>query len=363
MHQQHPGRAAPGRLLELPGPATVLGEVGAAEAARLPGGGRRLVHQHEQQLPPQVGPLVVVPALGGGLDAEAHEDHLGLEPHLAAALPAGRHQVLAERRRQRAAGAVEGERALGGPELHALHLGALQVALAHRRRQPQRPELGLQVADRQRPAALPGAAPLQEVVGQEGQVGAQGGLLDQGAGPGGRGRRGRGEDGGEEGGWQRVHGGGPHGWRRILARALVRGFRPVPLGLGLTARLTSDVRTFTQENVAGVVRGTDPALAREAVLYSAHWDHFGVVDGTIRNGAVDNASGCAAALALAQAAAGSPARRSQVFLFTFGEEQGLLGASAWVQEGPWPVADTVANLNLESLNFVCLLYTSPSPRD
>ncbi|MBK9516102.1 MAG: M28 family peptidase [Anaeromyxobacter sp.] len=138
----------------------------------------------------------------------------------------------------------------------------------------------------------------------------------------------------------------------LRARALVRGFRPVPLGLGLTARLTSDVRTFTQENVAGVVRGTDPALAREAVLYSAHWDHFGVVDGTIRNGAVDNASGCAAALALAQAAAGSPARRSQVFLFTFGEEQGLLGASAWVQEGPWPVADTVANLNLESLNFV-----------
>ncbi len=138
----------------------------------------------------------------------------------------------------------------------------------------------------------------------------------------------------------------------LRARALTRSFRPVPLGVTATARLTSDLRTFTQENVAGLVRGTDPALAKEAVIYSAHWDHFGVVEGSIRNGAVDNASGCAAVLAAAQAAVASPARRTQLFLLTFGEEQGLLGASAWVQEAPWPIADTVADLNFESLNFV-----------
>ncbi len=138
----------------------------------------------------------------------------------------------------------------------------------------------------------------------------------------------------------------------LVARAGRADFRPVPLGLTATARLVSAVRRFEQENVAGVVRGADPALAREAVVYSAHWDHFGVADGKILNGAVDNASGCAALLAMAEAVAASPARRSQVFLFTFGEEQGLLGASAWVRAAPWPLADTVANLNLESLNFV-----------
>ena len=138
----------------------------------------------------------------------------------------------------------------------------------------------------------------------------------------------------------------------LRARALRRDFRPVALGLTAAARLQSEVRRFTQENVAGLVRGTDPALAGEAVVYSAHWDHFGRVGDRIFNGAVDNASGCAAVLAMAEAAAASPARRSQLFLFTFGEEQGLLGAAAWVARPPWPLADTVADLNLESLNWV-----------
>lgn len=138
----------------------------------------------------------------------------------------------------------------------------------------------------------------------------------------------------------------------LRARALRRDFRPVPLGVTASARLVSAVRRFQQENVAGLVRGTDPRLAGEAVLYSAHWDHFGVADGKIHNGAVDNASGCAALLAMAQAAVAGPAGRSQLFLFTFGEEQGLLGAAAWVRDPPWPLAGTVAALNLESLNFV-----------
>jgi Zn-dependent M28 family amino/carboxypeptidase len=138
----------------------------------------------------------------------------------------------------------------------------------------------------------------------------------------------------------------------LRVRALRRDFRPVALGVTGVGRLTSAVRRFDQENVAGVVRGADPALAGEAVVYSAHWDHFGVAGGKLFNGAVDNASGCAALLAMAQAAAASPARRSQLFLFTFGEEQGLLGALAWVRRPPWPLARTVADLNLESLNWV-----------
>ena len=138
----------------------------------------------------------------------------------------------------------------------------------------------------------------------------------------------------------------------LRAQALRRDFRPVPLPVAATVRLRSEVRAFSQENVAGLLRGTDAKLASEAVIYSAHWDHFGVAGGRLFNGAVDNASGCAAVLAMAQAAVASPARRSQIFLFTFGEEQGLLGASAWVSHPPWPLQATVADLNLESLNFV-----------
>jgi Zn-dependent M28 family amino/carboxypeptidase len=73
---------------------------------------------------------------------------------------------------------------------------------------------------------------------------------------------------------------------------------------------------------------------------------------TIYNGAVDNASGCAALLAMAQAAIHAPAKLSQMFLFVCAEEQGLLGSKAYAAEPLWPLARTAADLNLDSLNFV-----------
>jgi Zn-dependent M28 family amino/carboxypeptidase len=129
-------------------------------------------------------------------------------------------------------------------------------------------------------------------------------------------------------------------------------FRPVELGLRAEGRLVSAVRSFPQFNVAGVVEGTDPELKHELVIYSAHWDHLGIQDGRIYNGAVDNASACATLLAIAQASVDRPTRRSQMFLFTSGEEQGLLGAAAYVRSPLWPLERTVADLNLESLNWV-----------
>lgn len=145
---------------------------------------------------------------------------------------------------------------------------------------------------------------------------------------------------------------------RLAAQS--RSFRPVPLDLTLKGRLVSQVRTVTQYNVAGVVPGTDPVRKDEVVIYSAHWDHLGKGEApatdthpdTIYNGAVDNASGCAALLAMAQAAMTQPARRSQMFLFVCAEEQGLLGSGAYAQAPLWPLPQTVANLNLDSLNFV-----------
>lgn len=153
----------------------------------------------------------------------------------------------------------------------------------------------------------------------------------------------------------------------LRARAQRRDFRPVALDLTLKGTLRSTVRQVEQFNVAGVVPGTDPSLKDELVVYTAHWDHLGkgsapAVDthhvepghetDTIYNGAVDNASGCAALLAMAQSAIHAPAKRSQMFLFVCAEEQGLLGSKAYAADPLWPLAKTAADLNLDSLNFI-----------
>lgn len=138
----------------------------------------------------------------------------------------------------------------------------------------------------------------------------------------------------------------------LRRQAQSREFRPVDLNLRAVGRLVSAIRSFQQFNVAGVVKGTDATLKDELVIYSAHWDHLGIQDGRIFNGAVDNASALSTLLALAQASVGHPTRRSQMFLFTCAEEQGLLGSAAYVQRPLWPLARTVADLNLESLNWV-----------
>ncbi len=150
----------------------------------------------------------------------------------------------------------------------------------------------------------------------------------------------------------------------LRAAAQRRDFRPVPLDLTLKGTLHSTVRTVEQFNVAGVVPGCDPSLKDELVVYTAHWDHLGRgatpavephpghATDTIYNGAVDNASGCAALLAMAQVAMLAPARRSQMFLFVCAEEQGLLGSKAYAADPLWPLAQTAADLNLDSLNFV-----------
>jgi Zn-dependent M28 family amino/carboxypeptidase len=142
---------------------------------------------------------------------------------------------------------------------------------------------------------------------------------------------------------------------KLRAAAEDKSFKPVPLGARVTGETRAAVRTIDQFNVAGIVPGTDPKLKDEVVVYSAHWDHLGKQgDGpdNIYNGAVDNGSGTAALLAMAQAAARTPARRSQMFLWVAAEEQGLLGSAAYAAKPLWPAEKTAANLNLDSLNWV-----------
>ena len=141
----------------------------------------------------------------------------------------------------------------------------------------------------------------------------------------------------------------------LRAAAEVKGFKAVALGAKVRGEMKSAVRNIEQFNVAGVVPGTDPKLKDEVVIYTAHWDHLGKQGegaDTIYNGAVDNASGTAGLLAMAQEAVKAPAKRSQMFLWVAAEEQGLLGSAAYGSSPLWPAAKTAANLNLDSLNFV-----------
>jgi len=144
---------------------------------------------------------------------------------------------------------------------------------------------------------------------------------------------------------------------QLRARAETREFSPVVLNAVAHVKLKSQIRHVEQFNVLGMVPGTDATLKSQAVVYSAHWDHLGIEtqpDGSthIWNGAVDNASGAAALLAMAQFAVAHPAKRTQIFLWPAAEEQYLLGSAAYVNNSPWPLAKTAADLNLDSMNFV-----------
>ncbi|WEF34191.1 M28 family peptidase [Pseudoduganella chitinolytica] len=143
----------------------------------------------------------------------------------------------------------------------------------------------------------------------------------------------------------------------LRAQAERRDFRPVDLKVVTHVELRSTIRQVEQFNVVGIVPGTDARLKQQAVVYSAHWDHLGIDDVApdgkdhIYNGAIDNASGSAALLAMAAEAVKRPAKRTQVFLWPAAEEQGLLGAAAYVANPVVPLAQTAADLNLDSMNF------------
>jgi Zn-dependent M28 family amino/carboxypeptidase len=146
-----------------------------------------------------------------------------------------------------------------------------------------------------------------------------------------------------------------HDLDALRAGAENKDFKAVALGAKVKGEMKSVVRAVEQFNVAGVVPGTDPKLKDEVVIYSAHWDHLGKqgsTGDTIYNGAVDNASGSAGLLAMAQEAVRHPAKRSQMFLWVAAEEQGLLGSAAYAASPLWPANKTAAALNLDSLNFV-----------
>ncbi len=140
----------------------------------------------------------------------------------------------------------------------------------------------------------------------------------------------------------------------LKQQAATAEFKPVPLGVTASVTLDNTLRNVDSRNVVARLAGTDSTLADEYVMYMAHWDHFGVgepVDGdSIYNGALDNATGTAGLLTLARAFKGSPPKRSLVFLAVTAEEQGLLGSAYYSVAPLYPLAKTVAVINMDGLN-------------
>ncbi len=144
----------------------------------------------------------------------------------------------------------------------------------------------------------------------------------------------------------------------LRAAAQKRDFQPVPLGLTLSTAFDNQVRRRPTANVLGQLPGSDPALAREVVLYTAHHDHLGLKadakpgEDAIYNGAVDNASGVAALLEVARAFTSLPRAppRTLVFAAVAAEEQGLLGSRYLSEHLPVPPGRVAANINIDGLN-------------
>ena len=138
----------------------------------------------------------------------------------------------------------------------------------------------------------------------------------------------------------------------LTAAAKQPGFEAVELGLTASTSFKNDIRTFSSQNVIGVLPGTE--APDEYIIHTAHWDHLGrctpAPDGDdICNGAVDNATGTAALVALAEAhgKSGAP-KRSLVFLAVTAEESGLLGAYYYASNPVFPLAQTVGGINMDA---------------
>jgi Zn-dependent M28 family amino/carboxypeptidase len=148
-----------------------------------------------------------------------------------------------------------------------------------------------------------------------------------------------------------------HDLDELKQRASQRGFRGIELGLGASGAVRNAIRRGESANVVGLLRGAK--RPGEYIVYMAHWDHLGramSVAGAggdvIFNGAVDNATGTAGLLELAAAFARRPRpERSVVFVALTLEESGLLGSAHYVTQPLFPLAQTVAALNMDALHF------------
>ncbi len=145
---------------------------------------------------------------------------------------------------------------------------------------------------------------------------------------------------------------------KLVEAAKSKDFQPVPLGVTTSIDFKSEIKRSTTANVYGVLKGSDPQLASQYVIYTAHHDHLGIgapdANGDkIYNGARDNASGVAVALAIGKAykALPTPPKRSIMLLFAAAEEQGLLGSRYYATHPVTESGKIAANINYDSCNI------------
>ena len=146
----------------------------------------------------------------------------------------------------------------------------------------------------------------------------------------------------------------------LKAAATTKAFRPVALAAQATFAITQTTREVASKNVVALLPGSDASLRAEYVVYTSHWDHLGrdpkLTGDQIFNGALDNATGTAVLLELAQAFAAQPAaqrpKRSLLFLAVTGEEKGLLGAKHYATRPLYPLAQTLANINMDGAQTI-----------
>jgi len=145
----------------------------------------------------------------------------------------------------------------------------------------------------------------------------------------------------------------------LVAVARRRDFSPIPLGVTTSVVLENAIERRQSANVIGRLPGADPVASREAVIYTAHHDHLGIKadpEGgppAIYSGALDNASGVATMLAIAEAFVALPQRpeRSILFAAVGAEEQGLLGSKYLARKPPVPAGRLAANINIDGVNI------------
>ena len=143
----------------------------------------------------------------------------------------------------------------------------------------------------------------------------------------------------------------------LKAAAARKDFKPVPLGAKAEFSVKNKLRRVDSRNVLARLEGSDQSLKAEQVVYTAHWDHLGrdpsLKGDQVFNGAADNASGTAALLEIARGYTllKTPPKRSILFLAVTAEEKGLLGAKYYASKPPYPLAKTLADINMDVINL------------
>jgi len=141
------------------------------------------------------------------------------------------------------------------------------------------------------------------------------------------------------------------------------GHTTIPVSMQWTAE--KEIKSIPGANVLGYIKGSDPLISDQLVIISAHYDHLGIRGESIYYGADDNASGTSAVLEIARAFAKAKAdghgpRRSVLCILMTGEEKGLLGSRYYTEYPVFPLANTVADINIDMIGRVDTLHANPN---